>query len=98
MPYIKPEDRSDNMLDAIAHLADEINTKGDLNFVVCELLGQLILKTKISYTQISNWIDALPDAEDEARRRLLHPYEDKKKESNGDVPSFIEVMKIINKL
>lgn len=93
MPYTKQEDRTQPMMDAIAHLTDEINTKGDLNFVICELVAQLILKTKISYTQMSEWIDALPDAEDELRRRLLHPYETLKEDQNGDVPSFVEILR-----
>lgn len=95
MPYIKQEDRTQNMMDAIAVLADEINAKGDLNFVICELVGQLILKGKIGYTEVSNWIDTLPDAEDELRRRLLHPYEDQKIEENGDVPSFKQINNIL---
>jgi hypothetical protein len=96
MPYTKPEDRTPYMMDAIAALSDEIKAKGDLNFVICELIGELILKGKIGYTEISNWIDTLPDAEDELRRRLLHPYEDDKKFENGDVPAFIEVLQKIN--
>ena len=98
MPYIKPEDRTAYMMDAIAHLVDEINVKGDLNFVICETVGQLILAGKIGYTEISNWIDTLPDAEDELRRRLLHPYEDQKIRENGDVPSFFKIMEKMNEL
>jgi hypothetical protein len=97
MPYIKPEDRTAYMMDAIATLADEINAKGDLNFVICETVGQLILAGKIGYTEISNWIDTLPDAEYELRRRLLDKYENNKIFENGDVPSFTKILEIINK-
>ena len=96
MPYTNQEARTDNMLDAIECLADEIQVKGDLNFTICELVAQLILKKGVGYTTMSEWIDTLPDAEYELRRRLLDKYEDKKIEENGDVPSFIEILEIIN--
>ena len=92
MPYIAEEGRP--ILDIPIHvLANEIQSKGDLNYVICELVGQLILNTKISYTQISEWIDGVDGAENELRRRLLDPYEDLKIDQNGDVPSFIEILK-----
>ena len=91
MPYIKEEGRLPlNIL--IETLAETINSKGDLNYVICELVGKLILNTKISYTQISEWIDGVDGAENELRRRLLDPYEDLKIEQNGDVPSFIQIL------
>jgi hypothetical protein len=91
MPYIEKYKRLpiDRILKELVLL---INSKGDLNYTICELIGQLILNTKISYTQISEWIDTLPDAEAELRRRLLDPYEDLKINENGDVPSFIEII------
>lgn len=91
MPYIKKAGRLPlNIL--IETLAEIISSKGDLNYVICELVGQLILNTKISYTQISEWIDGVDGAENELRRRLLDPYEDLKIEQNGDVPSFIRIL------
>lgn len=94
MPYIKDEDRS-KFDEAIETLTGIINAKGDLNYAICELVGQLILKTKISYTQISEWIDGVDGAERELTRRLLDPYEDIKIEENGDVPSFITILKLM---
>lgn len=91
MPYIKEDDRK-NINHIIEDLISYINSKGDLNYTVCELIGRLILNTKIDYTQISEWIDTLPDAEAELRRRLLDPYENQKIIENGDVPSFIEII------
>jgi hypothetical protein len=96
MPYTKKViNRTPVMMEAIKKLVPEIKQKGDLNYVVCEVIGQLILRDGIGYTTISNWIDALPDAEDECRRRLLHPYEDLKKIENGDVESFTEILERI---
>ena len=76
---------------AIQELTDLIKAKGDLNYAICELVGRLILKTKISYTQISEWIDGVDGAENELRRRMLDPYENLKIAENGDVPSFVTI-------
>lgn len=96
MPYILPEDRP-QYAEAIAALAERIHVKGDFNYVMCELLGQLILKGKIGYTQVSEWIDTMCDAEAEARRILLNPYEDKKIIENGMVESWTEILKLMEK-
>ena len=76
--------------------SDCIQSKGELNYVICELTGQLISKSRISYEEISKWITAIEDAADELRRRLLHPYEDAKRFENGDVHSINEILKVIN--
>lgn len=92
MPYIKQEDRTVQMNDAINILVDEIGSKGDLNYVICQLTSKIILKTGgIGYTNTSNWIDAVHGAERELTRRLLNPYEDEKIIENGDVEGFTEL-------
>lgn len=89
MPYTKPQDRTPEMEYAISTLVAEIQNKGDLNYTICELVGNLILKNGgMSYTTVSNWIDGVHGAERELTRRLLNPYEDEKIEENGDVLSF----------
>ncbi len=94
MPYIKDENK--RIFDeSINRLSNIIIHKGDLNYMICELVGQLILNTKISYTQISEWIDAVDGAENELRRRLLDPYENMKAKDNGDVPSFKTILEIM---
>ena len=96
MPYILEKDRP-KFSKAIEDLAIKIESKGDLNYVISDLVGRLILKTKISYTQISEWIDGVDGAERELTRRLLDPYEDIKIEENGDVPSFITIIERMGK-
>ena len=92
MPYTKPEDRT--MKEVIKELVDHIKVKGDLNYTVCEIVGQLCLRDGgLGYTTTSNWIDAVHGAERELTRRLLGPYEDLKAEQNGDVESFIELLR-----
>jgi len=95
MPYIKDEDKQD-MNHAINNLFNFIESKGDLNYVICELVGKAILDAGISYTNISEKIDAVHDAETELRRRLLDSYEDIKKIENGDVPSFKIIVNQMN--
>lgn len=93
MPYTTQEDRTEMMRKAIDVLTDEIKNKGDLNYVICQLTGQLIIKTGgMGYTNVSNWIDGVDGAERELTRRLLNPYEDKKIEENGDVEAFAELL------
>lgn len=91
MPYIKDKEKEE-MANAIDELYMFVESKGDLNYAICELVGKIILFTGISYTNISEWIDAVHDAEEELRRRLLNPYEDLKIIENGDVPSFIQIL------
>jgi len=94
MPYIEVE-RKEVISFAVSELSSYIGSKGDLNFVICELVGQLISHKGVNYQNISEIIDAVHDAETELRRRLLVPYEDIKLEENGDVPSFKTVLKIM---
>jgi len=92
MPYTKQEDRT--MKEIISELIDHIKVKGDLNYTICEIAGQLCLRDGgLSYTKTSNWIDAVHGAERELTRRLLGPYEDLKAQQNGDVESFVELLK-----
>ena len=88
MPYI-PDKEKYAMSAAIENLLACIKTKGDLNYVICEVVGKLIINCdKLSYTKMSEWIDGVHDAETELRRRILNRYEDIKIIENGDVPSF----------
>lgn len=91
MPYIKPKKRA-ALEDAINEVYQLINSKGELNYVICELVGQLISESTLSYEKISNWISAVHDAELELRNRILNEYEDQKMDENGDVPSFKAIL------
>jgi len=95
MPYIKDKEKHE-ISDTIDNLKMWILSKGDLNYAICELVGSLILDgEKISYTEISNWISGVHDAEVELNRRLLSHYENLKIIENGDVPSFVGIFKRI---
>ena len=95
MPYTKDEDRT--MREIIPDLVNLIKVKGDLNYTICEIVGQLCLRDGgISYTSTSNWIDGVHGAERELTRRILGPYEDLKAKQHGDVESFVELLRTMN--
>jgi len=94
MPYIT-EHRKKSMEPEIYNLSILIENKGDLNYAICELVARIITQTGVNYTNMSEKIDAVHDAETELRRRLLNPYEDMKIKENGDVPSFETALKIM---
>ena len=92
MPYTLQKDR-EVIKEIIPQLVEAIKVKGDLNYTVCELVGQLCLRDGgLSYTSTSNWIDGVHGAERELTRRLLGPYEDLKASQNSDVESFVELL------
>lgn len=97
MPYTKEKERTPQY-QALEELAEVIKNKGDLNHAICELTALLILKTGgMSYTNVSNWVDAVDGAHKELDRRLLDPYEDVKIKENGDVRTFKSLLKELDK-
>ncbi len=96
MPYTE-EERRKLQYEPLRLLSRFIDDKGDLNHAICELTAMLMLKTGgMSYTNVSNWIDGVQGARDELKRRLLDPYEDVKIIENGDVRSFVTLIKQIH--
>lgn len=96
MPYTKEYDRV-GQYDPIEELAREIKVKGDLNHAICELTALVILRHGgMGYTNLSEWIDAVNGARKEMERRLLNRYEDEKIVENGDVRSFVTLLRQIS--
>lgn len=95
MPYIEQEDRK-KFKGHIKALAELINNKGEMNYVISELVGSWIVKRKLfSYNGISNAISAVHDAEIELNRRILVPYEVGKIMLNEDLDSFKEILNAV---
>lgn len=95
MPYTR-EERRTRQYYAIEELVDIIKDKGDLNHAICELTALVIAKNGgMGYTNVSKWIDAVNGARKEMERRLLAPYEDIKIVENGDVRSFVTLIRQI---
>jgi len=92
MPYIGQPNRR-QFKKSIEDLASKITCKGDLNYVISELVGKWIIKNKqFTYSGISNAISAVHDAEIELSRRILAPYEMGKILINEDLESFHEIL------
>ena len=93
MPYIEKKDRGDFDI-RIKGLAGIIRNKGEMNYVISELVGQWIVANQLyNYEGISNAISAVHDAEIELNRRILMPYEVNKILVNDDLDSFKEILK-----
>ena len=60
---------------------------GDLTWILFKLAKDYGIETveEQSYQRHAEVIAALDNAKEEYRRRFLNPYEDKKREANGDV-------------
>lgn len=83
MPYIKQERRL-FVFDGIA-APGNCKSVGELNYVITKVCNSWIEKHGLSYTSINDVIGVLECAKLELYRRLAAPYEDEKKEENGDV-------------
>jgi len=79
MPYITPKDRF-----RLAETKTPI-TAGELNYTLTEAITNYAAESALSYQRINDIIGALEGAKLEFYRRVAVPYEEKKKEENGDV-------------
>jgi hypothetical protein len=80
MPYVLDIERP-----VLEPVIDPASNPGGLNFqLTCIILGYLT-ENGLSYQTCNDIVGALDNCKDEFRRRVQHPYEDKKIEENGDV-------------
>jgi hypothetical protein len=81
MPYIEP-----NIRPHVKPKAEDVAlTPGELNYQICVLLGNYLHRHGLRYQTINDIVGALACAQQEVYRRLAAPYEDRKREENGDV-------------
>ena len=59
-----------------------VNADGDLNYILYKFCKYQVTP---SYNNIKNFCGELRQCATEIERRILAPYEDKKKEENGDI-------------
>jgi len=88
MPYITETDRK-HVDEQVQELSNKLYVagykKGMLNYCITKLvLGYLKVYGK-SYDTLSDIVGVLEDVKTEFQRRVVNPYEDDKKFSNGDV-------------
>lgn len=80
MPYINQAHR-----DCLADGDPPVNS-GELNYCITKLVNDYIQRTGgLNYQNINTVVGALECAKLELYRRIAAPYEDRKREENGDV-------------
>jgi hypothetical protein len=82
MPYIKPSDRV-KIDTAVTQLPLDMSI-GQLNYLITQVL-MWYLRPEPRYEDLNALLGVLEAVKHELYRRLAVPYEDKKKEENGDV-------------
>ena len=79
MPYI-PQDRRKALEESLAPIK-----AGELNYLFTHLINNYLELNRESYQSYNDIMGALEGAKLELYRRKIAPYEEKKKEENGDV-------------
>ena len=83
MPYVNQETK-----DRLFAHGQEIAlamTSGELNYLLTTVVLSYLRYRGLSYQTCNDIVGALDNCKDEFRRRVQHPYEDRKIEENGDV-------------
>lgn len=80
MPYIEPVDR-----DALESGEVAPRTAGELNFVLTRLVDDYVERNGLRYATLNEVVGVLECAKLELYRRLAAPYEDRKRQENGEV-------------
>lgn len=80
MPYIDQARRVE-----LLECHDAPEKPGELNFLLTEQLGRYVREKGKSYTTFNDCLGALEGAKLEFYRRVVVPYEESKRDINGDV-------------
>lgn len=60
-------------------------TPGELNFAITTLISGYVSRKGVTYTHFNDCLGALEGAKAEFYRRVIVPYEEAKRQTNGDV-------------
>lgn len=85
MPYITEERREFLSNATEEEVAATDLTAGDMNYLISTLLDEWIAEKGLNYEAINTAVGVLECVKLELYRRVAAPYEDTKKETNGDV-------------
>ena len=93
MPYIKSEDRDRLVkyvnrggdLDEMIILPERINNAGELQYVIAEIINELLSQKQYRYQDLNDIMGALAGAQMEFYRKVVAEYEDEKEKINGSV-------------
>lgn len=83
MPYIPLERRIE--INPVSHMLFGAMTPGELNYQITEIVLRYVNHNELSYQTINDVMGALASAAQEFYRRAAAPYEDIKRDENGDV-------------
>ena len=83
MPYVSKNSR--NLYDYILNQFKEIQTKGDLEYIVFKLMKIYMKTRKVRYSNLHDCVYAIQHCADEFRRRYLDKREDEALKTNGDI-------------
>lgn len=77
MPYIEKAERGRAYTDP--------RTPGELNFAITSVIDDYLRRKGMNYTHVNDCLGALEGAKLEFYRRVVVPYEEVKRATNGDV-------------
>lgn len=82
MPYVKPELR-ENLDDVVkCMIVHDVRANGDLNYILFKFCKYNVAP---SYNNYKNFCGELRQCATEIEREILAPYEDVKKNENGEI-------------
>jgi len=86
MPYISKEQRDKyHALITVLNATPEIETKGDLEYLIFSLMKKFMVTRDNKYTTLHDCVYATQHCSDEFRRRFLDKREDNARQQNGDI-------------
>ena len=94
MPYVRQEDRTEHLVDAAVTGAGEVVGVGQLTYLLVATCAEymIINSQPFSYALFAEVIAALECAKLELYRRIGTPYEERKKQENGDVGAIVHLL------
>lgn len=84
MPYVD-EGRRKHLDPHIKEVMIRLTGPGDLNYAISRMANHLVKRLGKSYLTLDSTRGAINDAAAEFYRRVVAPYEDEKRQVNGDV-------------
>ena len=87
MPYTPQKDREkfDPLINRLAEILNR-GTDGDVNYVITRLVD--LVYSGMGYTQLNAALGVLEAVKQEYYRRVVTPYENERREQNGDVYTY----------
>ena len=94
MPYVRREDRTERLVDASVMGAGEAVDVGQLTYLLVATCAEymIINGQPFSYALFAEVIAALECTKLELYRRIGTPYEERKKQENGDVSAVARLL------